>query len=143
MSDANTNSEDLYEGVLHTGHSGTPSLSQENEQYLQENDYEVDHVVTLDRIRRENGETYTQLVSAMNDEIDRKIFATLSQLHGRATYDDLAERMHFSKRSIKEHVYKLDKDGHIVRQSRPVIVMFADETTQLLAEDALNVFYDI
>jgi len=135
--------ETLYEESLHTTHPLGSSLSTENLKYLEDSDTQVDNVVTLDRLRRENGETYTQLVSCMDDTIDRKILATLSQQQGRATYHDLDERIQCSLRSIKEHVYKLCEDGHIQRAGRPVLVEFADETTALLAEDALNVFYDI
>lgn len=133
----------LYEESLHTTHPLGSTLSTENLKYVEEDNTDVDDIVTLDRLRRENGETYTQLVSCMDNTIDRKILATLSQRHGRVTYKDLDERLQCSLRSIKEHVYALCEKGHLQRAGRPVLVEFADETTALLAEDALNVFYDI
>jgi len=139
----NHQTESLYEAPLHTTHSVAHSISDENKEYLQETDTDVDHVVTLDRLRRENGETYTQLVSCMDDEIDRKILASLTQHHGRITYEQLEAALPCSTRSIKEHVYKLCENGHLQRAGRPILVEYADETTALLAEDALNVFYDI
>lgn len=137
----NQQTEALYEDLLHTIHSDT--VSDENIEYLRTNGMSLDHLITLDRVRRENGEQYAAIVSAMNDEIDRKIFATICQQHGRATYTDLENVLNFSIRSIKEHVYSLCEDGHLRRSGRPTLVEFTDKKTALLAEDALNTFYDI
>lgn len=105
--------------------------------------YHAEHVIAIERIRRENPDVYRQFVISTGDKTSRRILAALVGNRGTATYSELDTVTGVSRDTIKRRLKPLRDAGAIeVSASRPPVVSFATEAAEVLASDALS-YYDI
>lgn len=117
-------------------------LCRDNLDWLATNDATVDHIVRIERLRRENPRIWIELASACQDQTRRGVIAALVHNDGDAPYDALMEYTSCTRRTIQNHVYAL-RDAAVldVVDGRPATVTFASDAVELLATDTLSLFY--
>jgi len=112
-------------------------------EWLDTTDLDAERLVLVERLRRENPETWTRAAAACRTTTTRAVLAALVHEGGSAVYDDLTAYTSKTRRTVRNHVYDLrDDDVVAVEDGRPAILSFPDEPTEILVEDALSVFYE-
>lgn len=111
----------------------------DNVEWLATNDVEVDHLIRIERLRRENPEEYMELVSACKDQYRRAVIAGVVIADGEATYDDIFRYTPSTRRTVRKHVYGFRDAGVLeVTESRPATITFASEAVEVLAKDVVS-----
>lgn len=89
----------------------------------------------------ERAREWFALVNAVQHGPKRKILVAVNHL-GTPMYEDIAEYVRISKRTIRHHVASLEDEGILVRASKPAIVTYVDEDVAALAHDAVALAYE-
>lgn len=123
---------------------GDSRLSRRNREWLAENNHDLDHLVTVERLRRENPGEFALLASAVRDDNRRPIVAAVVHYGGSATYDDIETYTSCTRRTVRNHAYALRDAGVLeLENSRVTVAAFKTETLAVLAEDILSHFYEL
>lgn len=76
---------------------------------------------------------------AMADTTQRVILACLLEKGGVVTYEEIADWTSATKRTVKNHVYKLRDRGILeIQEGRPSTISFRNSDLRLLASDVLS-----
>lgn len=123
---------------------GVGGLSDANREWLEEHGHDLDHLVTLERLRRENPGEFALLASAVRDDNRRPVVAAVVHHGGSATYDDIEAYTSCTRRTVRNHAYHLRDNGVLeLENSRVTVASFKTETLAVLAEDILSHFYEL
>ena len=113
-------------------------------EWLEGEDMDVEEIISVERLRRENPKTWVKVAASCQDQTTRAVLFGLVEEPGMATYDDLTEYTCCTRRTLRKHVYDLRDEGLVkVVDGRPAFIGFPDEATKLLVTEALNVFYEL
>lgn len=117
-------------------------LAEDNARWLAQADDDLDAVVRVERVRRQNPRVTLAVHSAVNDPEYRAILLGVVEAGG-ATYDDIEAFVTTSRRTMRRRVGALQEDGvlEVDATAHPVVVTFATEAVALLAEDAFSLFF--
>jgi len=125
-----------HETNFHASRRGDRRLSHEVE--IAGEDWSVQTLVDLERLRRENGREFRVLLESYGDETRRCVLACLVR-SGPSTYEDLAGWTTTTTRTVKAHVHDLRDEGVLaVEDGRPATVSFSSGDLRLLASDLLS-----
>lgn len=121
-------------------HNHVP-LSPENLSWLAGEDTTFDTIVRLERIRREHADEYAALMVAAENDVKRRVLASLAHRNGIVlTYTALGKNVpDVSMRTLRKHVNELARAGILtVGNGKPSAISFRSEAVELLANDVLH-----
>lgn len=117
-------------------------LSEDNTRWVAQQDRDVDSVVRIERIRKENPDLTLAIAEAVRDDQHRAVLMALAQGAGAETYDGIEPFMRCSRRTLKRRVRELeDMDIVTVDNSKPAVISYPSEPIELLVEDTLSMFF--
>jgi len=100
-------------------------------------EWSVDTLVDLERIRRERSGVWVRLNRALDDEATLQVVLSLLRREQR-TYDDLSENAGYGRQTVRKRVYDLRDAGVVEVGGNPSVVSFVDDEVRLLASDVLS-----
>lgn len=101
------------------------------------NNWSVDTLVELERLRRERADEWTSLMRSVDD--DGKIAVLVDILSpGHTGYESLIERTGYGRTKVEELVYSLRDAGIVEVVGRPATIVFVDDDIRLLASDVVS-----
>jgi DNA-binding transcriptional ArsR family regulator len=100
-------------------------------------EWSVDTLVDLRRLKQERSETWVRLVGVLDDGTTIQVVAGILR-PGPTGYDDLVERTGATRRTVENHVYSLRDAGVIQVGGNPAEISFVDDEVRLLASDVLS-----
>jgi DNA-binding transcriptional ArsR family regulator len=125
-----------HETGFHTRHGDRHSSSIELEDGLT---LPIEVVLDVARLRYQYSDEYRTLMVAMADTTQRVILACLLEKGGVVTYEEIANWTSATKRTVKNHVYKLRDRGILeIQEGRPSTISFRNSDLRLLASDVLS-----
>lgn len=124
---------------------GSPyeSLSDDNARWLAGQDWDIDSVVRIHRIRQENPDLALGISQAVQEEEHRPIILAIAQGGGATIYDEIEPFVSVSRRTVKRRVKHLQK-RNVVRvdtDAKPAVIYFPNDVVDVLVRDCLNLFF--
>lgn len=113
-------------------------VSDDAADWLRDEGLKADSVVRMERIRRENAQTWATLLSWASKGSRKRVrlLRLIVEYRTGIGYDRLADQLDVSKRRVKTFVGELRDEGIVETPGRPAKVLFTDDDTELLAKDA-------
>jgi len=126
-----------HETDFHGSHG--EGLSRRETVQIDGDEWAVDTVVEVEKLRRRYSRRFRILMEAIGEPTRRAVLACLVQRRTGTTYDDLAEWTSKTKRTVKNHVHALrDENVLQVEDGRPAAISFRNDELRLLASDVLS-----
>lgn len=118
-------------------------LSEPNKDWLAAHpDHSLDSLVTLARLKESHRDRHLRLMECLADQEDRRILVGIHQAGGTATYDEIGEWSDLSRKRLRERITALVEDEVLAKTRQQfVVVSWADEAVEILAEDALATWF--
>lgn len=115
-------------------------LSRDNLIWLSERTENLDTIVRLVRVFRENPDRVAAIMAAVNTPVKVKVLKALQAQNGSATYDDLTNYISgVSRKTVKRRVWELrDADVVEVGDGKPAVISWTFPADELIVPEILS-----